>query len=82
MRKLIIGLIAIICVAKGQLCAGNLLINGDFEQGNIGFSSGYSCLNSGFKWNFSGRFCVSLLRRPHSWGLRSCPRLNSCLATP
>jgi hypothetical protein len=42
MRKLIFGLIAIVCVAEGQLCAGNLLTNGDFEQGNTGFSSGYS----------------------------------------
>jgi hypothetical protein len=32
------------------------------------------CLNWQFKWNLLGRFCVSLLRRPHSVGLRSCPR--------
>ena len=35
------------------------------------------CLNWKFKWNYFGRFCVSLLWRPHSWGLWSCPRFPS-----
>ena len=45
---------------------GNIIINGDFEQGNTGFSSDYSYKSGTNSQIYSGQYCVDKDAGPHN----------------
>jgi hypothetical protein len=46
-RQICVTAVAVIVLGGGQVCANNLVVNGDFESGNMGFISGYAYDPSG-----------------------------------
>ncbi|MDG1517697.1 MAG: gliding motility-associated C-terminal domain-containing protein [Flavobacteriales bacterium] len=55
----------------GYTVGQNIIINGDFEQGGVGFASGYT---DGCALNVlnEGRYCVSSNPRATHWGFKTC----------
>jgi hypothetical protein len=54
--------IGMMWIAAGRVSAANLLVNGDFEQGNVGFTTNYTY----YEWGtWPGRY--SIKTDPHLW---------------